>query len=247
MRQPLLKNRTEFDLFKKSTFAIPAENFFSTTEMEYERTESKTVPMTITERLEKKWNHHAKRTIDLLLSTLLILTVFPWLLPLLSIFIKLDSNGPVFFVQCRNKRDGGVFRCIKFRSMQVNTEAHCLPASKNDDRITRVGRFLRRHHLDELPQLFNVWLGDMSIVGPRPHMLSDNIRFETLVPYYHHRHKVKPGITGLAQVLGYIGPVTTIENIKARVENDIYYVYNWSLSLDTKIAFRTLMKIAGWK
>lgn len=131
--------------------------------------------------------------------------------------------------------------------MHANKNADLLPASENDLRITRFGKFLREHHLDELPQLFNVLLGDMSVIGPRPHMISDNIRFTEFVSNYHHRHKVKPGITGLAQVLGLVGPVNENDNIKERVEKDIYYVCNWSLALDIKIAFQTIFTMAGLK
>ena len=197
--------------------------------------------------LERGWNIYIKRAVDLFLSTILIIVIFPWLLPLLALLIKTDSRGPVFFLQTRNKMNGGVFTCIKFRSMHVNKDANLLPASENDERVTRVGKLLRHHHLDELPQLWNVWTGDMSIIGPRPHMIADNRRFEEFIPNYHYRHKVKPGITGLAQVLGYVGPVTNASCIQGRVEKDIFYVRNWSFALDTKIACQTIFRIIGKK
>ena len=239
MRNSLLKEADG------SSFVAPTQIHFTTLDAVHLEAPVSAAPITALQPLKNEANPLLKRVVDLVLSSVLILVLFPWLLPLVALFIKLDSGGPVFFIQKRNKRGGGIFSCIKFRSMLVNKEADLLPASENDERITRVGKFLRQHHLDELPQLFNVWLGDMSMIGPRPHMLSDNHRFETLVPHYHHRHKVKPGITGLAQVLGYAGPVTSIDNIRERVEKDIYYVYNWSMSLDTKIACRTLLKMAG--
>jgi len=241
MRNSLLKEAAE------PSFVAPPQIHFSTLEPAPLETIFSTVPVRTQQPLAKEGNHLLKRAVDLFLSSILILVLFPWLLPLVALLIKLDSKGPVFFIQKRNKRDGGIFSCIKFRSMLVNKQADFLPATENDERITSVGKFLRQHHLDELPQLLNVWMGDMSMIGPRPHMISDNHRFETLVPHYHHRHKVKPGITGLAQVLGYAGPVTSVDNIRERVEKDIYYVYNWSITLDTKIACRTLLKMAGLK
>jgi putative colanic acid biosysnthesis UDP-glucose lipid carrier transferase len=193
--------------------------------------------------LEKEWNSYLKRLFDLLFSTILILVIVPWLFPLLALLIKKDSKGPVFFLQKRNKINGKVFTCIKFRTMLVNSDADYLPATENDQRITRLGKFLRDHHLDELPQVFNVWIGDMSIIGPRPHMISDNLKFEVLVPSYNFRHKVKPGITGLAQVMGHVGPVADYQHLRERVEKDIYYVTNWSVLLDLKIACHTFYHI----
>lgn len=197
--------------------------------------------------LQRTRNALLKRTTDVLLSGLLLLCFFPWLIPLISLLIVLDSRGPVFFLQQRNKRNGGVFRCIKFRTMFVNVEADLLPVCQNDERITRVGKWLRRFHLDELPQLLNVFRGDMSLIGPRPHMISDNRRFEVLVSNYDLRHAVKPGMTGLAQVAGWTGPVTNLAELKERVEKDLYYVCQWSLLLDVKIACLTLKQICVGK
>ena len=195
--------------------------------------------------LERTSNLLLKRVFDLLVSTLLLLFVFSWLLPILALIIKLDSKGPVFFIQKRNKRRGGCFNCIKFRTMVINPEADHLPSFDDDHRITKVGRFLRNHHLDELPQLINVWVGHMSVIGPRPHMVSDNMKFDALLGQYSYRHKVKPGITGLAQVLGYVGPITTIDHIESRLEKDIWYINNWSPGLDMKIIYRTVFKMVG--
>lgn len=150
-------------------------------------------------------------------------------------------------MQKRGKKDGKLFTCFKFRTMVVNDEADTLPAFYNDARITKAGLFLRKTHLDELPQLLNVWLGDMSIIGPRPHMIIDNKNFEGVVPLYHLRHKVKPGITGLAQISGCVGAINEVANIRERVEKDIYYIRHWSAALDTKIAFRTFFKMIGIK
>ncbi|HLF46401.1 MAG TPA: sugar transferase [Chitinophagaceae bacterium] len=184
-----------------------------------------------------------KRSIDLIVSSIVIAGLLVWIIPLLAIIIKTDSKGPVFFLQKRNKRNGGVFTCIKFRSMVNNDAADILAATVNDARITRLGKFLRIHYLDELPQFFNVWLGDMSFIGPRPHMIQDNLKFEELIDYYDDRHKVKPGITGLAQVLGYVGETSNIQRMRDRVQLDLFYVRHWSLLLDIKITLHTIRKI----
>jgi lipopolysaccharide/colanic/teichoic acid biosynthesis glycosyltransferase len=127
--------------------------------------------------------------------------------------------------------------------MVSNDDADTLPATVNDTRITGVGKFLRIHYLDELPQFFNVWLGDMSFIGPRPHMIQDNLKYEELIEYYDYRHKVKPGITGLAQVLGFVGETTNVQCMKDRVHLDLFYVRHWSVLLDLKILLQTIRKI----
>ena len=195
--------------------------------------------------LDNGFNRGIKRGMDIFISSVFILTVLTWLIPIIAIIIKLSSRGPVFFLQKRNKRNGELFTCIKFRSMYKNADADILPARKNDKRITRVGRFLRDHYLDELPQFFNVLWGDMSIIGPRPHMVSDNVKFDELIRNYAYRHKVKPGITGLAQVLGYIGAVENLQKMEARVNMDIFYARHWSPKLDIVILYRTICKTLG--
>ena len=195
--------------------------------------------------LDGFYSRFFKRTVDILLSVIIILFVLSWLIPILALLIKLDSKGPVFFLQKRNKKDAEVFTCIKLRSMVVNAEADRLPASDYDKRITALGRFLRTHYLDELPQFFNVLWGDMSIIGPRPHMISDNMKYEELLDYYSYRYKVKPGITGLAQVLGCVGSTADVEKMRDRMNLDIFYIRHWSAILDTKIIYRTARKIAG--
>ncbi|HMC99228.1 MAG TPA: sugar transferase [Ferruginibacter sp.] len=196
-----------------------------------------------TQPLDSSANRFIKRTVDLSVSIVVILALLSWLIPIFAIIIKLTSRGPVLFLQKRNKRNGELFTCIKFRSMIVNPDADILPAEENDRRITRIGKFLRNHYLDELPQFFNVLWGDMSVIGPRPHMVSDNISYDRQIKNYAYRHKVKPGITGLAQVLGFVGPVDDLQKLEARVNIDIFYVRHWSSKLDRVIFFRTMKKI----
>jgi putative colanic acid biosynthesis UDP-glucose lipid carrier transferase len=186
-----------------------------------------------------------KRSADIFLSTIVIVGVLSWLVPIMALLIKFDSRGPVFFLQKRNKRDGRVFTCVKFRSMIENDEADILQATADDERITRFGRFLRRHYLDELPQFFNVWIGDMSLIGPRPHMVSDNNKYEELIEFYDYRHRVKPGISGLSQVMGYVGETRYIQAMRDRVHLDIFYVRHWSFWFDMRILWHTLRTIAG--
>ena len=187
-----------------------------------------------------------KRSVDIFLSIMVIVGILSWLIPIMALLIKLDSKGPVFFLQKRNKRGGNTFTCIKFRSMIENEDADMLQASVNDERITKLGRFLRYHYLDELPQFFNVLVGDMSLIGPRPHMVSDNNKYEDLIEHYEYRHRVKPGITGLSQAMGYVGETRNIQAMKDRVLLDIFYVRHWSLRLDLKILWYTFRKIAGF-
>lgn len=195
--------------------------------------------------LESLWKRTIKRAGDIFLSTIVILGLLSWLIPVMSILIKLDSKGPVFFLQKRNKRDGKTFTCIKFRSMIENDDADVLQAAPDDERITKLGRFLRNHFIDELPQFFNVWIGDMSFIGPRPHMINDNNKYEGIIEFYNYRHKVKPGITGLSQAMGYVGETRNIQAMKDRVRLDVFYVRHWSLRLDIKILWHTLRRIAG--
>ena len=186
-----------------------------------------------------------KRSGDIFLSSIVIVGILSWLIPIMALLIKLDSKGPVFFLQKRNKRGGKTFTCIKFRSMIENEDADMLQATMDDERITKLGRFLRYHYLDELPQFFNVLIGDMSFIGPRPHMVSDNYKYEALIEYYDYRHKVKPGITGLSQAMGYVGETRNLQAMRDRVQLDIFYVRHWSLWLDLKILWHTIRKVAG--
>lgn len=192
---------------------------------------------------EKLETYIIKRTFDILFSLIVIVTVLSWLLPILWIVIKLDSKGPLFFKQLRDGRNGEQFYCYKLRSMAVNADADKVSASKNDKRITRVGAFLRKTSLDELPQFLNVFLGDMSVVGPRPHMNLQTKKYEKEVANYLLRHEVKPGITGLAQISGYRGEVIKKSDIQNRVRLDIFYIENWTFILDLKIIAKTFINV----
>lgn len=183
-----------------------------------------------------------KRLVDLVLSCSITLAVFSWLIPLLALLIKLDSRGPVFFRQKRTGYKGKTFDCFKLRTMHVNAQAHDLQAAVDDPRITRMGRFLRISNLDELPQFINVLLGDMSIVGPRPHMLNDSSRFAILFPGYYSRYLVKPGITGLAQIKGFRGPTPHPRSVLKRLQWDLYYVEHASIGMDLRIIVLTALE-----
>ena len=190
--------------------------------------------------LDKRSNAFIKRTFDILISTLLILFICPFLLPLIALLIKIDSRGPVFFVQKRHNRFGTVFACFKFLTMYEYGSADTLPCLENDQRITNCGKFLRKYHLDELPQLFNVFLGQMSIIGPRPFMINENLLYEKILTNYSYRLKVKPGITGLAQSYGYYGYLHTQDQLQQRLAYDHKYINEWSLKMDIEIIGRTL-------
>jgi putative colanic acid biosynthesis UDP-glucose lipid carrier transferase len=196
--------------------------------------------------LQKPANLFFKRSFDLLFSSLLIVLLLSWLLPLIGMLIRLNSRGPVFFLQKRHKKNGRLFTCIKFRTMIVNEQADTMAASDNDSRITSLGKFLRQRHLDELPQLFNVFAGDMSLIGPRPYMISDSEKYEEYVEHYESRYSVKPGITGPAQLLGYGGDISDAAKIRNRAAMDHYYVNHWSPGMDMVILYRTVKKGLGW-
>jgi len=181
-----------------------------------------------------------KRSFDLLVSAAFLCTLFPIVYIIVGIAIKCTSPGPVLFRQRRHGKDGEVFSVLKFRSMRVNLTADTEPSHANDLRITPLGRFLRRTSIDELPQFVNVLRGDMSIIGPRPHMLSDTRRFSCDIEGYGHRLSIRPGITGLAQVLGYRGEIRSREDLAGRIGYDLWYIDHWSFSLDLRIFFRTL-------
>ena len=186
-------------------------------------------------------NKVIKRTFDILFSVIIIVSVLSWLIPILALLIKSESKGPIFFKQKRNGLNYHEFDCFKFRSMTLNEIADVEQVSKNDPRITKIGRFIRKTSIDELPQFFNVFLGDMSVVGPRPHMVSHTEMYAKKVDKFMVRHFIKPGITGLAQTNGYRGEVESEKDIINRVKYDIFYLENWSLLLDIKIVFLTVL------
>ena len=191
--------------------------------------------------LKEPINTFLKRLFDILFSVFIIVFILSWLTPILAILIKLESKGPVFFKQPRNGFNYKEFNCYKFRSMTPNSDAHSNQATKGDLRITKMGRFLRKTSIDELPQFFNVLFGDMSVVGPRPHMVSHTSAFGKRIDKFMVRHFVKPGITGLAQISGFRGEIETDKDIIGRVKYDIFYIENWSLLLDLKIIIKTLL------
>ena len=190
--------------------------------------------------IEDPLNQFVKRMFDIILSLIVIIGLLSWLSPILALLIRLESKGPVFFRQKRNGLDYKEFYCYKYRSMRENPEAHIHQVRKNDVRITKIGKFLRKTSIDELPQFINVLFGEMSVVGPRPHMVSHTHMYAERIDKFMVRHFVKPGITGLAQTSGYRGEVETENDIINRVKYDIFYLENWSLLLDVKIVFQTV-------
>jgi putative colanic acid biosynthesis UDP-glucose lipid carrier transferase len=183
-----------------------------------------------------------KRIFDIIFSLIIIVFILSWFVPLLSLLIKLESKGPVFFKQGRPGLDEKEFFCYKFRSMKLN-ETTEKEASKNDPRVTKIGRIIRKTSIDELPQFINVFLGDMSVVGPRPHLWSQNKSYGKKINKYMVRHYIKPGITGLAQVKGFRGEIESDEDMRCRIKLDVFYIDNWSLILDIKIIVQTVLNI----
>lgn len=191
--------------------------------------------------LETPFAKVVKRAFDVVFALLVIVGVLSWLSPLIYILQRFDSNEPLFFKQRRHGVNRKVFWCYKFRSMATTPDADTKMMTKNDKRVTKLGRILRRTSIDELPQFFNVLLGDMSVVGPRPHMEVHTEKYQTSVDKYLVRHFVKPGITGLAQVRGYRGEIVQQADIINRTRLDIFYVEKWSLFLDCKIIVKTVL------
>ncbi|HEX8607095.1 MAG TPA: undecaprenyl-phosphate glucose phosphotransferase [Pedobacter sp.] len=195
------------------------------------------------EPLEIMGNRFKKRAFDIAFSVLVILFILSWLFPIIAIMIKLQSKGPVLFKQKRSGRNDEPFWCYKFRSMRLNNASDKMQATKDDDRITPIGRFLRKTSMDELPQFFNVLWGSMSVVGPRPHMLSHTEEYKAIISQFMVRHFMKPGITGWAQVNGFRGETKEDGAMEKRVEHDIYYLENWTGMLDVKIIFMTIINV----
>ncbi len=182
----------------------------------------------------------SKRFFDITVSIIIVYTLFPLFYLIIGTAIKLTSHGPVLFRQQRSGLGNKPFTCLKFRTMVVNDEADILQANGNDRRITTIGKFLRKTSLDELPQFINVIRGDMSIVGPRPHMVYHTKMFSPAIPDYMRRLTVKPGITGLAQILGYRGETPEQIDMERRVRLDLWYIDHWTFKLDLHIFIYTL-------
>ena len=190
--------------------------------------------------MERNYAKYGKRLFDIVFSLFTILFILSWVVPLIFAMNKLESKGPLFFRQLRNGYNKNLFWCYKFRSMKVNLEANEKMCTKGDSRITKIGAILRKTSIDELPQFINVLLGEMSVVGPRPHMEKHTLEYEKNVDKYLVRHFAKPGITGLAQVKGYRGEIVERQDIVKRTEMDIFYLENWSVIMDIKIILSTI-------
>jgi len=188
-------------------------------------------------------NRIKKRLFDIVVSSLVLVLIMPWLFIVVAIIMKLTMPGPIFFRQKRTGLDGKEFDCIKFRSMKVNAEADSMQATKDDPRKTKFGNFMRHYNIDELPQFWNVFRGDMSVVGPRPHMVKQTDEYSALIPKYMVRHFAKPGITGWAQVTGFRGETSELWQMEGRVKKDIWYIEHWSIWLDIKIMWLTVKNI----
>ncbi len=195
------------------------------------------------EPLESAWNRFVKRSFDIIFSLMVILFLFPFVIPVVFVIMKITMPGPMFFGQARSGRNNETFTCLKFRSMTVNRESDAQQATKHDARITKWGAFMRKTSIDELPQFFNVLVGDMSVVGPRPHMLKHTEDYGKEINSFMVRHLVKPGITGYAQVSGYRGGTETPELMEARVKHDVYYLENWSIWFDLKMVVLTVVNV----
>lgn len=189
------------------------------------------------------FNLSIKRFIDLFCSIGLMLVIGWWLFPIVAIFIKLDSPGPIFYSQMRGGINNSIFNCYKFRSMAADNKDDLRQAVRNDPRVTKVGRILRKTSIDELPQVFNVIYGNMSLVGPRPLIISQNAENAKNIEGYMNRHLVKPGITGLAQAKGYRGETELPNSIYFRYKLDMYYIKNWTVNFDLKLIWITAKNI----
>jgi len=192
------------------------------------------------EPLIQMHNRLIKRSFDVIFASLALLFLVPFVFPWIAIAIKREDGGNIFFKQLRSGQKNQAFPCWKFRTMKETHTETAKQAMKNDQRVTRIGHFLRKHNLDELPQFYNVLNGDMSVVGPRPHMLEHTAAYRKRIAIFMVRHTIVPGLTGLAQVRGFRGPTEQDIDMELRIENDVYYLENWSLFLDMKIILKTI-------
>ena len=222
---------------------VPNLSIFMTREVHIEFFGELPILSLRTEPLDDVGNRIKKRALDLVISTFVILFVLSWLIPLFGLLIFLESGLPIFFSQLRTGKDKKPFYCWKLRSMKANKDANLKQATKNDARVTKIGKFIRQTSLDEFPQFLNVFRGEMSLVGPRPHMVKHTSDYSKVVDDYMVRQFIKPGITGWAQINGFRGEITNPEQIKMRVNKDLWYLENWTLWLDIQILFLTLYYI----
>ena len=238
-----LKELVEFaDYYKKTIKFIPESNQIYAKNLKIDYYEFFPILSLKRSPLNEQLLKFVKRLFDIVFSLLVILFLLSWLIPIVAILIKLESNGSIFFKQGRPGLDEKEFFCYKFRSMKINDKTE-ESVVKNDPRITKTGNFLRKTSLDELPQFFNVFLGEMSTVGPRPHLWSHNNEYQTKIRKYNLRLHIKPGITGLAQVKGFRGEIETDDEMVNRIKYDLFYIENWSLLLDIKIIVLTVINV----
>ncbi len=238
-----LKDLVEFaDYYKKTIKFIPEANEIYAKNLKVDYYEFFPILSLKRTPLNEPLLKFVKRLFDISFSLFIIIFLLSWLIPIIAILIKLESKGPVFFKQGRPGLDENEFYCYKFRSMRINDKTE-ESVTKNDPRITKIGAFLRKTSFDEMPQFFNVLLGEMSIVGPRPHLWAHNNEYSTKIKKYNFRLYVKPGITGLAQVKGYRGEIETDDEMINRIKYDLFYIENWSLLLDLKIIVLTVINI----
>lgn len=221
-------------------FSVPNVRNYLKRRMHFEMLGNVPVLSIRREPLELLENRIVKRTFDIVCSTLFLCTIFPFIYIIVGVAIKMSSPGPIFFKQKRSGEDGKEFWCYKFRSMRVNTQCDTLQATEHDPRKTRIGEIIRKTSIDELPQFINVFKGDMSIVGPRPHMLKHTQEYSLLINKFMVRHFVKPGITGWAQVTGYRGETKELWQMEGRVMRDIWYIEHWTFLLDLYIMYKTV-------
>ena len=221
-------------------FSVPNVRNYLKRRMHFEMLGNVPVLSIRREPLELLENRIVKRTFDIVCSTLFLCTIFPFIYIIVGVAIKMSSPGPIFFKQKRSGEDGKEFWCYKFRSMRVNAQCDTLQATEHDPRKTRIGEIIRKTSIDELPQFINVFKGDMSIVGPRPHMLKHTQEYSLLINKFMVRHFVKPGITGWAQVTGYRGETKELWQMEGRVMRDIWYIEHWTFLLDLYIMYKTV-------
>ena len=224
-------------------FIIPEFSRYVKKRMDLERIESVPIMAVRSEPLQSIHNQIIKRAFDIVFSFLFLITLFPIFYIVFGFLIKLSSSGPIIFKQTRTGIYGKNFDCYKFRSMRKSSDADEKQAEKGDPRTTKIGQFLRRSNLDEIPQFYNVLKGEMSVVGPRPHMLKHTELYSSFIDKYMVRHLIKPGITGWAQVNGYRGETKTTEQMKDRVRCDVWYLENWTFILDLKIVAITILNM----